>query len=153
MRVRCKRPRWGILHRKCSFKLLRACISATLWCTWASLYYLHILHYDWLIYLDVIYPLNIWISMSLYFQNHGSRCRILWNKLVQIVRPGDRDQETRDMTHTVTGAGHGTLVRRIIVISLTQCWPWPFLISSHSPQSAPPAPCICCTQLRVSAPT
>ena len=74
------------------------------------------------------------------------------------MRPGDRgSRDERHDTHSegFGTAGHGTLVRRIIVISLTaavtQCWPWPFLISSQSPQSA--APCICCSQLRVSAPT
>ena len=108
-----------------------------------SLYYSHILHYDQHRYLDVIYTLNIWISMSLYFQNHDSRCRILWNKLVQIVRPGDRDQETRDMTHTVRGAGQRD-TGRWCGVSLLSAWllqwlsvgPGPSLSrpSRHNPQ-------------------
>ena len=76
------------------------------------------------------------------------------------MRPEDRgSRDERHDTHSegFGTAGHGALVRRIIVISLTaavtQCWPWPFLISSQSPHSAAPAPCIRCSQLLVSAPT
>ena len=82
--------------------------------------------------------------MSLYFQNHGSRCRILWNKLVQIVRPGDRDQETRDMTHTVTGAAYYCYQPdSVLSLALPYLVPFATIRTTSSLYLLHTAPCLC----------